>query len=376
MNKAYNIPISSQEELLNIFLRKRQTAHIWFYDPSPSIDLYKKPKKYIARLSTASQRILNELIRLSKFHRALYPSQSFIGRQLGYTREYVNKQIKILEKMGLVFSNYRHMNTSIYRLAKLFTTKRIKKKLGTLLPALLIGAFSLFTQYKIISSPIPSLCNIESYSYLTKDTHARAHSCARQDHPKSKTNEVIRKTNLMTIPYDQQATVDAIKQIKSLKLTRAGKIYLSRYNSHAIIDTDRRIRAKKGGIVDPFAYFEASCNRICKDLNMGLDNSLLEKAYLSEAISSSDPMLEENKIFTESYYDRPDAGARAIYVSPAGPQYQALLDEREKCISMLNSPFNEAHAMICSEESYYKWAKKKFDEVELKIENFKDATNS
>jgi len=370
MNSDYNIHRRSQEKQKKqktFIARKRQTEKIWWYDPCPAVKFFKKPRRFIAELSSISIKVLDYIIAFGYSNEKIFISQKTIAVRIGVSRESVNRALRPLEEMGLIFNNYRHFKTSFYRIAKCFKTKRMIKKLSSLLPALLLGIMWPITQYKELSSLRLNLNNNSRISSLIKDVRASVGAYSFYNNPPAHP-----KVGNMNISYNKEKTIEAIKQINAIRLTKAGKLHISRYNAAVIHKAEKTLRTLKGKTIDVFITFENLCTQISRDLNMETDNKILEEAYNSGKISGSEKYLEENKIFTDSYYERPESGAYALYqISDTGPKFQTLIEERDRCIKQLNEPVPPHIAFLCLEEAHFTFLKNKIDKLNSKIDALK-----
>ncbi len=110
----------------------------------------KSPTSLIKNLLSATpscRKAINFIIKLSCHYKNIYPSQEFIGQQIGVCRQTANEALKIAEEIGFLESTYYHRQTKSYRVAFFFSNPFIRAALLSLLPAL-----SLFPIYGSLSS--------------------------------------------------------------------------------------------------------------------------------------------------------------------------------------------------------------------------------
>jgi len=350
--------------------------------PNPGYDFYQNPKKTVQKIPYSSRRILCVLLEMKLYrgYKWLCPSQSLLGKKTGYTREWVNKSLAHLEQAGLIFSLYRHFHSSEYRIAKCLFSKRMKRKLWKLLPALMMVASGQFTQSKERISLLSNYIKTNHYNVSNSShVHARGECCGGFCSKSSKSTPrytpgvcQLQGEFSVKIPHVINETVQAINEITTIKLTRAGKLTLSRYHAYAIKAAERKLKSLNGSAKDisnPSAYFEGICRKQCELNCFEINNKILEKAYLSGAIKGDEPMLEEDKIFTNEY--RNNSGSNRIYITPPVPKYTMLCKERDDFIKQLNQPPPpSAHAIGI--DSYFKLIQNRIDALSLKIDAYKE----
>lgn len=385
MNTSYQTFTKNQPPIIKKIKRTRVVQkHCTIY-PNPVYDFYKKPKSFFRLLPYVSVRILNVLIEMRQLnnYKWLAPSQALLGKKTGYSREWINKGLKPLEQAAFVYSIYRHFRTSEYRIARCLFSKRMKRKLWKFLPALMITISGQFTQSKEVLDKLSNYIN-NNNNYIVSTTRVRARAlpnqksccCSKKYHKFNQNHPPVvhKKENIMSrIPYQQYQTVDAIKHIASLKLTRAGKLMLSRFHALAIKAADGQLLSKKRrgeAINDPFRYFETVCANQSEQNGYEKNNEIVERAYLAGAlnVSAPDDMLEENKVFGDT--ERPKYGAYSKFEGPPVPKYSQLCYERDECIAKLQQPAPPS-ASFLGEEVYFTFLKNKIDHLTKRIKEFK-----
>jgi DNA-binding Lrp family transcriptional regulator len=71
-----------------------------------------------------------------QYNKGIYVSQEYLAKKLGVTREWINKLLKRLEKVGFISSYYRNFNTKLYKVSFWFFLQDNLKFLSQIFPAL------------------------------------------------------------------------------------------------------------------------------------------------------------------------------------------------------------------------------------------------
>lgn len=311
MNQRYKIPRQSQEETQkslyesvksaicnwdtevgrfgvgNRYFRERKYKKFWWHRPRPVFKCRHNLLDEVKSWPPSRRKILNSLIELSHKHKFVYIGQKALGKMVSCTRGVTNKQLRCLEEDGLVFNNYRHMQTSTYRIASLFQIKHIKRKLGKLLPALLLGLMVMVTQ------PCNISCSKLNNSIMsckdTKLSYDSKSACLNVGHSLAKYRKSTRccppgfrpKGKRVMTKEEIAARVKAIEYVSlTLDLSRYGKARLSIFPEFALRDAHiKLIKSLKGKIVikDPFAYLYDLANKASIELKLPLDYSLFDR---------------------------------------------------------------------------------------------------
>ena len=94
------------------------------------------PSGYMENLTPAARIILDCILNYSNSCHYIFPSQTTLANAAGVRRETANRIIRLLQDMGLVSTQYRHMYTSLYAVAPIFKDLEIRQQLSRLLPSL------------------------------------------------------------------------------------------------------------------------------------------------------------------------------------------------------------------------------------------------
>ena len=123
------------------------------------------PVGFILQLNNIESRIFERLWWYHIRYKVIYPSQDTLAREVGVTRETVNRLLEKLLDVGLISRRYRHMKSCIYRITDFFSMNAdMYWKMASILP--LIGSFVMYTQ---IAHPVVNV----TQSNITKEEYIK-----------------------------------------------------------------------------------------------------------------------------------------------------------------------------------------------------------
>lgn len=219
--------------------------------------------------------IVNILIRNSIKYEKVFISQTLIAREVGVTRETVNRFIKDLAEKQLIIKVKRYNTTSLYFVNRLFY--KFQEKLKHLFSALkqwniytltyfLSGLKSAFLGHitssinRYINIPVVSICNRERYSSKSKSSQT-----GNRDF-----NKNIQKRRVMN-QIEISSTLRKVTEI--LNLTKWGQIKLIPFQDEALEAVLQQIEFIKKAR-SPFDVFFMACKSHSEQNNIPIDWNL------------------------------------------------------------------------------------------------------
>jgi hypothetical protein len=187
--------------------------------------------------------IFNIVVRYCQAYKVVWVSQEKIAQEAGTVREVVNRACKFFEKKGLITMNYRHMRTSLYHLSPYFKLPDVRHRLKDLVPSLRSALISSIFLFSSLAYPKVTLTKNSNVYIYTKETKKRY--------------EGMETPKLNPIS-------PAIRNIKSLNLTKWGQITLACFPEKAIEYAEKSFKYGKS-IRDPFKFFYKLCFNYCID---------------------------------------------------------------------------------------------------------------
>lgn len=241
------------------YKRIREKKQDWKeYFPKISPIVAADPVSYFQNLPPTAKEVLNYLLLMSSKYKYVSPSQTTIAKAIGRSRQHVNLMLGRLEADGVVASNYRHLTSCQYKASPFFSNPKIRSLLSHIFEALKPGPIKLLmlslsllyapqTQFNLGTKDI---YNISLKTILSKGYYA----------PRGSFME-----NLNASIYGDNPISLAIRDVKSLHLTRWGQIKLSAFPDHIIIAVDQKMRATRVIIKQPFNYYTKCCLELCRE---------------------------------------------------------------------------------------------------------------
>ena len=255
--------LESQYMKLN---NKRQQKNKTFSNkisPVPAFAL--NPVKYILEMPLGYYNHLKHMLNVA--HRLEYIgfAQATIGQDSGkYHINYTHRILKEFEELGLIESEYHHRHPKIYRISTWFLIPAVRLMLMRLLPALALCIYSQCVPRKSLSNFSYNLESVSLSRDVTKST-VQIES--------SENGSLWRESDAYESEYDEEGeemnnlSVEEIerREVKSLKLTRAGKLKLfGTFPEEAVYAADETFDASKAP-GSPFNAFVNQCKFYCKD---------------------------------------------------------------------------------------------------------------
>lgn len=287
-------------------------------------------EKYFRSCSVYEVKILDTLIFLShKYRNNIFIRQKYLGSLVGISREWCNKILLRLERSGLILSNYNHMHSCHYKLSSWFSNPYVASALSHIFKSLRVPLlFALFpnaASEPVFVQPFTRTKDSNSYSYF----RYRIPSCHREimdgySHSTKKIAALIFKKGERMSPENPISL--AIREIKSLSLTKWGQIRLSCYPDEAIVYADK-VFTYSHKLKDPFAFFVYQCQEYCKSNGLIPDWQHYGRLAFKYNMPQNAPLLlGEEKLHTVTQADKKKYYSQKQEVESKTPDRQAFYD--------------------------------------------------
>jgi predicted transcriptional regulator len=290
-------------------------------------------------LSSCSKAVLNRLLYLQARHNNnIEPFQEGLATMTGYTRQQVNRCLKILESKDLIKQFRRSYWKSTYLINPVYNKIVTRAHLGKILPSLRLMPAFLLLAVNLLASQVQTTnvtpnINNGSYKYNTRDSLSMS---------KVGTSTVDDNSSVVFLQKQREQVMrdksrEATLNLKSLQLTKVGQVFISCFPSQAISFADSSLFNTKKTVINPEGYLYSMLFAYCKANktrpNWG-DMFLLRSLYGENPFKLK--RVRENKAFTKvdaqeilkakvavpakpAPFVRPSQGPLAVYI-PAAPQ--------------------------------------------------------
>jgi hypothetical protein len=226
---------------------------------TPTLDplIAQDAAQHFAHESPLVLAVIDLLVRFKRRYRWIEPSQDYIARAVGCTREWINKVLKYLSSLGVITSFYRHRRSSLYAVTDFLEQPHIRTKLQHLIPALVV---------------FPLHCLIVPDGQFTPINKVFNKNISRIFYTRYISREgTAKKEQLMN---------KALPTIKGLNLTRYGALRLSVYPDAAIQYAEQELQKNKN-LRAPLGFVHSKCKEWCMQHGMKINWS--RKYELMEA---------------------------------------------------------------------------------------------
>ncbi len=235
-------------------------------------------KNSISSATPAKLKILAFQINESQRYPLLFHKQKTIGDAVGVVRETVNRITQELNHDGLVRKTNRGWTTCTYELNPLLFNRIIRRFLITFLP--ILSSFSLLNS--CLTENVTPSKNKDLFLFKTNNSSlktVRLTSTREENYQQNESiNRLTKVGNDVAVVFSKKRVTKMEntileKNVRSLKLSEAGKMRLATYPSSAIAFADKEIQknARKKKISRPFNYFESLCKHYCTENNLAID---------------------------------------------------------------------------------------------------------
>lgn len=257
----------------------------------PTDDIVHNKDKFFTNLNPKLNRLLNTLIYLYEKNKGnVFVLQRTLASLVGISRKWCSVLLLRLEKLGLIVSNYRHMQSCQYKLSSWFGNPYVKSALSHIFKALRIG---------ILASIFPNSAPAQRFKQPFTHIEVRNNSLfksiylsVKYNNRNSLSTKRIVTMNAENIQNNQISIT--IREITCLSLTKWGQIRLSAFPDSAIkhaIDAFRFV----GKLKSPFAFFFSKCQEYCKNNIITPDWQFSEQLALKYKQPYDAPMLLQQK---------------------------------------------------------------------------------
>jgi hypothetical protein len=265
------------------------------YDPIPCQRYKENPLLILKELSKSGKSLINLLIwfRRLNFNASIWASQTWIAQKLGISRRQVIRLMDALWKIGIIAKDYRHLQTSRYKISSWFFKKEIRSKLARFFSNLaILSAILLTVPNNAFNDSIernvtvftPTNIYISSLNCYGNTT--RAHTRTDISNGNSMNNEES---------FNRLITPELQKLTDSLGLTQIGQAKLLAYpvESH-------RYALKSIGLIstaiNPFEYLCAILSKWCTKNNHKPNWSQVYLVMQAYKLNEDEPRLDKSKI--------------------------------------------------------------------------------
>lgn len=232
---------------------------------------------FMRALTPVSHKILEYLFWMNKKHSIIYPTQERIARNVGASRQYVNKILGELHGLGIIQLHYRHLTSSTYRVSLFFKNTFIRSRLSHLFKVFYVESLSLLTQV-IYNNKMNSNKRVKSYNFPSKISNV----CQSIGNVLEfiMDNATFKRNSNPFSPY--------LSQIASrMRLTLAGLVRLSVFPDEALLymfekykNAEHRLKGDYGLWLWKCAHEYCRINNIHPDWKFGWN---LKEAYSIQA---------------------------------------------------------------------------------------------
>ena len=220
----------------------------------PSDWVQRFPEKWVFSLTPIDKKILDYLFNAT-FNRKLeyiYVRQDTLAKLFGCTREWINKRLLKLERMGVIVSSYRHMTSCLYKISKYFNNPAIQSRFEYAFKSLRALKRYLFTQLNIKVLRI--------YNNKTRIT--------RRDLMERTSNAFMGGAHPIN-PVIRNVT----EKIPQIRLSLSDRVSLCAFPD-TVLDRATQITVRalsQAPIRDPHKYFFKICLNICEGMGIKPD---------------------------------------------------------------------------------------------------------
>jgi hypothetical protein len=141
--------------------RQQKNNKRYSSNPNPAQKYLKCISKNISKMRVVTQLTLDYLLRYKTKYKQLFMAQETIAREIGYSREEVNKSLRELRLLGLISIWFRSFNTCYYWISNCFNNLRVRHELSILFPFLALSNVLILS---LLSQPAINASDHESHT--------------------------------------------------------------------------------------------------------------------------------------------------------------------------------------------------------------------
>jgi len=250
--------------------------------PIPDNEVLDDPLKALSQLPESDKKILGLLLSLKKRFKVVAPTQEYIAKKIGYSRQTTNASLGRLHAKKLIYKGYRHMRPCFYNLSPFLLHESTAMKLR-----------SLFSTYKRMFIFSLSLLIISSSSIskgFTRDKFLR----------NNKDYYYFKNVGFNQGRVMESAHTVLLDITKKLRLTKWGQIRLSAFPEqalqHALDDYEFAQKYQKKSIDNVFSWFFKSCLVYCNEHNITPDWVLMKKLETQHGMPTNPLFIQASNI--------------------------------------------------------------------------------
>ena len=250
--------------------------------------------------------VLDMIIFFSNKNKSVYFTQTYIAKKLKITREHVNRLIKELCSLGLVYKVGRYMTSCLYYIHYGYRDFSIRKQLWSILPSLGYLPIAYLATVSGMDITLDShSCFINTTLHYTTNTNTSDYDSKRGEMmvknvgvKKIQVVEPKKKVSFMsdlTIP-------EYISKIKNPNFTQYGQIKLSMFPEEAIKYCVAQYK-KQRSVANPFKWFMKVAGVYCKE--KGLRTEWTKVAMVVEKVREDDGFVMLSHNLQQSHSSKP-----------------------------------------------------------------------
>ena len=223
-----------------------------------------------------------------KYGGVIYPDRRWIASVLNMCRKTVDRAIAKFKRDGFIQVINRGVKKScLYIMSEIFKNPVVRWQLSTIFKSLskLSVVFLFSTTFSSIRNVHQTDISLDIKEQVGEYTNIKRHTLSKERNFAPGFFTEIRgeepsKIFSVEIP-------PALESFKSLKLTLAGKLYLSAYPNDVIVQGDISLK-KKGYLENPMHYLLGTMNAICKSQGVAPCFTTRQLLYNKYHINASD----------------------------------------------------------------------------------------
>jgi hypothetical protein len=262
-------------------------------DPVPRQDIQDNPHVLLGLLAEKQRRVFNSLLYFQNRYQSIYVSQEFLAHCGNMCRDWVNKTIKLLTKLGLVTKNYRHKKTCTYRISSMFLNEPVRKLLRPFFPAL-----KLFVLNLLISWGSPIMASNQHIAHdsaqLTNINLLKQHTTRLYRGSPDSARGLSEPAVAGTGTSDVVVVSEILKKVtKQLNLTKWGQIDLMGYPKEALeYALGHYLRSMRSGkIGNPWGWFITVVDTWCQARKILPDTALVNRLKMRFSVPRRAPKI-------------------------------------------------------------------------------------
>lgn len=264
--------------------------------PHFSLSNLKEIVDFFSNLTESEKKIFNKFVRYFNYYSFVWPSQITIAKELGITRETVNRAAAHFQKTGFIQKRQRYNTSCVYSLCDILYDRNVRTALEPMftsfkvLPLVwLLSCLSLFSQdsndrFKNKSNSVQSeYVTVKNINInLNGNRNGILISTVKQDHEKTsrtrqgdmentKKREILEAFRENGTWGSQEPVSLSIKGIKNIVLTLEGQLKVGVFKDSIVMEVDALLGKVNKPLSDPFGWFMKVSLELSKKQNVAVD---------------------------------------------------------------------------------------------------------